>query len=226
MKEKATDISGVESRRPRAEAAASDNVVWHRSHIPKADLERNLGQRGCVLWFTGLSGSGKSTIAAKVEFKLFAGGHHPFVLDGDNVRHGLCGDLGFSVADRRENIRRVANVAGLFADAGMIALSAFIAPFAEDREKARQIVGPERFLEIYVKADVDTCAARDPKGLYKKALAGELKDFTGVSAPYEEPQSPALVLDTRTLSLAECVERCVALLRTRGLLAPPPDVSP
>lgn len=200
------------------------NLTWHPSLIPREVFEQRLGQKGCVVWFTGLSGSGKSTIARSVEHALFARGIHCYVLDGDNVRHGLCGDLGFSPEDRSENIRRVAHVSELFMQAGIVTLTAFISPYREDRAHARAIVGEERFLEVFVDADVETCAARDPKGLYQKAFAGEIKEMTGVSAPYEAPARPDLRLPTAELSLTDCILKTIALLEHRGFI--PGEVSP
>jgi adenylyl-sulfate kinase len=171
-----------------------------------------------VVWLTGLSGSGKSTVAVAVEAALVAAGHAAYVLDGDNVRHGLNRDLGFAPEDRAENIRRVGEVAALFADAGLITLTAFISPYRADREAARAAVGAERFLEVFVDTPLEVCERRDPKQLYRRARAGEVGEFTGVSAPYEPPASPALALDTSALDAAACVERVVTLLRERGFL--------
>ncbi len=200
------------------------NLTWHPGLIPREVFEQRLGQKGCVVWFTGLSGSGKSTVARSVEHALFTRGIHCYVLDGDNVRHGLCGDLGFSPEDRTENIRRVAHVSELFMQAGIVTLTAFISPYERDRLAAREIVGQERFLEVFIDADVETCAARDPKGLYRKAFAGEIKELTGVSAPYEAPERPELRLPTGELSLEQCIERSIALLEHRGFI--PGEVSP
>ncbi len=166
---------------------------------------------GGVLWFTGLSGSGKTTLSLAVQKQLFDKGYQVYVLDGDNVRRGLCEDLGFSPEDRSENIRRVGEVAALFADAGMIVISAFISPYSEDRQRARAIA-PERFHNIYIKADVDTCERRDVKGLYKKARAGQIEEFTGVSAPYEVPDAPDLVVDTMVDSVEESTAKLVAYI--------------
>lgn len=194
------------------------NISWHCSLIPRDEFEERLGQKGCVLWFTGLSGAGKSTVARCVERALFRRGYHPFVLDGDNVRHGLCSDLGFGAEDRKENIRRIAHVAELFVEAGVITLTAFISPYREDREQARQIIGEDRFFEVFVDAPVEACEERDPKGLYKKARAGEIDNFTGISAPYEPPEDPALHLPTGEVDLDGCVERTVRMLESRGLI--------
>jgi adenylyl-sulfate kinase len=183
-----------------------------------------LRQRGCVLWFTGLSGSGKSTLAVALEAALLGAGHAAFVLDGDNLRHGLNSDLGFAPADRRENIRRAGEVAALFADAGLLTLAAFISPYRADRDAARATVGAERFLEVFLDAPIGVCEQRDPKQLYRRARAGEIEEFTGVSAPYEPPETPALSLDTSVLDTNACVESLVTLLRQRGFVpesAPP-----
>lgn len=177
-----------------------------------------LGQRGCVVWLTGLSGSGKSTLAVALEAALVGAGRAAYVLDGDNLRHGLNSDLGFSPAERAENIRRAGQVAALFADAGLIAITSFISPYRADRERARDAVGAERFLEVFVDAPLEVCERRDPKQLYRRARAGEIGEFTGVSAPYEPPASPTLVLDTTRLDVAGGVARLIGLLRERGFL--------
>ncbi len=174
----------------------SKNIFWHEGDIKKADRERLNGHRGVCLWFTGLSGSGKSTIAHEVENILYERGVHTYVLDGDNIRHGLNRDLGFSPEDRTENIRRIGEVAKLFVDAGLVVMTAFISPYRKDRDQVREIMNPGEFVEIYVEADLETCEERDPKGLYKKARAGEIKEFTGISAPYEPPENPELVVNT------------------------------
>ncbi len=172
------------------------NVFWHDGEIKQEDRERLNGHRGVCIWFTGLSGSGKSTIAREVEKLLFERGYHAYVLDGDNIRHGLNKDLGFSPEDRAENIRRIGEVAKLFVDAGFIVMSAFISPYRKDRDGVRQLMRDGEFIEVYVKCDLEVCEARDPKGLYKKARAGIIPEFTGISAPYEEPVNPELVIDT------------------------------
>jgi adenylyl-sulfate kinase len=172
----------------------SPNVVAQHLSVSTADRERLMGQRGCVLWFTGLSGSGKSTLANALDVELHGRGIKTVLLDGDNVRHGLCGDLGFSADDRHENLRRIAEVAKLMADTGLVVLTAFVSPYRSDRDRARAIVGPERFAEIYVDAPVDVCATRDVKGLYAKAQAGLIPDFTGVNSPYEAPLAPELTV--------------------------------
>ena len=200
----------------------SRNIVRHEGAISRGDRERLLGQRGCVVWFTGLSGSGKSTVSRVVEEQLTAAGRLVYVLDGDNVRHGLCADLGFSDADRTENIRRIGHVADLMADTGAIVLTAFISPFRADRQQVRDVVGDDDFLEVYVDAPLAVCESRDPKGLYKKARTGEIPEFTGISSPYEPPASPAVHLKTGDLSLDECAAAVRAKLEQRGFLSPPP----
>ena len=172
----------------------SPNVVAQHLSVSTADRERLMGQRGCVLWFTGLSGSGKSTLANALDAELHGRGIKTVLLDGDNVRHGLCGDLGFSADDRHENLRRIAEVAKLMADTGLVVLTAFVSPYRSDRDRARAIVGPERFAEIYVDAPIEVCATRDVKGLYAKAQAGLITDFTGVNSPYEAPLAPELTV--------------------------------
>jgi len=202
----------------------SKNIVRHDGAITREDRERLLDQRGCVIWFTGLSGSGKSTVARAVEEHLARQGRLCYVLDGDNVRHGLCSDLGFSPEDRTENIRRIGHVAALLADTGAIVLTAFISPYRADRALAREAVG-DNFLEIFVNADLAVCESRDPKGLYQKARAGDIPEFTGISAPYEPPEDPALVLDTGAQELAESVAAVQALFEQRGLLSAPESES-
>jgi adenylylsulfate kinase len=202
-----------------SEQKKSSNVVWHRAAIDRAMRERQNGHKSAILWFTGLSGSGKSTLAHAVEERLHAAGCRTYVLDGDNIRHGLCGDLGFSDADRVENIRRIGEVARLFTEAGVIALTAFISPFRSDRERVRSLVAPGDFIEIYCRASLEVCEERDVKGLYKKARAGEIKAFTGISSPYEEPLSPELVAQTDSTGLDECADQVIALLRAKGVLA-------
>ena len=197
----------------------SKNIVRDEGATTRADRERILGQRGCVVWFTGLSGSGKSTVARAVEEHLAKQGRLVYVLDGDNVRHGLCADLGFSPEDRNENIRRIGHVAALFADAGAIVLSAFISPYRADRQLARDAVGEGDFLEVFIDADLATCESRDPKGLYKKARAGEIAEFTGITAPYEAPEAPALVIPTDKQDLDASVAAVQKLLEDRDKIA-------
>lgn len=196
----------------------SDNIVWEEGKVMYADRCRNLDQRGQVIWFTGLSASGKSTISIELEKRLVEEGKAVYRLDGDNVRHGLNSDLGFSPEDRDENIRRIAEVAALFKDAGMITMAAFISPYQEARDYARECAGSENFYEVYVQADVETCAQRDPKGLYEQAMNGEIDNFTGVSAPYEEPEDPDLVLDTREMDVEQCVNKVMEMIDTNGYL--------
>jgi len=194
----------------------SKEVVRHQATVTRERRERLNGHRAMVVWFTGLSGAGKSTVAHSVEEALHQNGQRTFVLDGDNVRHGLCADLGFSPADRHENLRRIGEIAKLFIEGGTIALAAFISPLQADREHVRQIIGPDDFVEIYVACPLEVCEQRDVKGMYRRARAGEIEDFTGVSAPYEPPESPDLILDTSTTSLADCVGMVLSLLRSRG----------
>ena len=198
-------------------APKSENITWHHGHIDDASRTRLLGQRGCVLWFTGLSGSGKSTVARAVEAELVEQHRFCAVLDGDNIRHGLNRDLGFSPEDRTENIRRIGEVARLFADFNNIVLTAFISPYRADRDRARETVGSDRFFEIYCAADLDVCEERDPKGLYKKARAGEIPEFTGISAPYEAPEQPELVLRTGEQTLEESVQTVLDFLNSRSI---------
>ena len=188
------------------------NITWHKGAITNADRERLLQQKGVVIWFTGLSGSGKSTLAHAVEEKLFEKGHLTYVLDGDNIRHGLNKNLGFSPEDREENIRRIGEVAKLFADAGIITMTAFISPYRSDRDKARELLDDGRFIEVYVKVPLEVAEQRDPKGLYKKARAGEIKQFTGIDAPYEEPLKAELVIDTSKHSLEESADMVLKYL--------------
>ena len=184
----------------------SSDTVRHHSLVTRAMREEQNANRSLVVWFTGLSGSGKSTIAHAVEARLYAQGCRTFVLDGDNVRHGLCGDLGFSDQDRIENLRRIGEVAKLFVESGTIALTAMISPFRDDRRKVRLLLGEENFIEVYCCCPLEVCEERDVKGLYKKARAGIIKNYTGISSPYEEPLTPELVLETAKLSLEDSVE--------------------
>ena len=187
-------------------------VVWHAGQVTGEERSLLLNQRPATVWLTGLSGAGKSTIACALERRLLDSGHAAYVLDGDNVRHGLNRDLGFSPEDRAENIRRIAEVARLFNDAGLIVITAFISPYREDREMARTIVGSSSFQEVHVNTPIEVCEVRDPKGMYKLARAGELLDFTGVSAPYEPPLAPLCSIDTANCSVDECVDLLMGLL--------------
>jgi len=197
----------------------STNITWHEGHVTRSEREKVLGQRGVTVWLTGLSGSGKSTVAIAAEQVALSKGKLAYVLDGDNVRHGLNKNLGFSPEDRTENIRRIGEVAKLFNDAGIVVFTAFISPYREDRDAVRELVPEGDFVEVFVDADVATCEDRDPKGLYKKARAGEIPEFTGISAPYEAPERPELVLDTGAQSVQESVERLVGYLEEKGYLS-------
>ncbi len=197
---------------------ASNELTWHPATISHEEREALLGQRGCVVWFTGYSGAGKSTIARKVEEVLLRAGKVAYVLDGDNLRMGLNGDLGFSAEDRAENIRRVGHLAQLFADAGVITLTAFISPYRADRAAARALLPEGRFVECHVATSLEACEARDPKGLYAKARAGVISQFTGISAPYEPPENPEIRLVTEGRSVEDVAAEVVDILRARGLL--------
>ena len=188
------------------------NITWHAHHVSTEERARLNGHKGAVLWFTGLSACGKSTVANTVDHILHSRGKHSYVLDGDNIRHGLNKNLGFSAADRAENIRRIGEVAKLFADAGTLTLTAFISPYRADRDAVRALLDPGQFIEIYVNASLETCEKRDPKGLYKKARAGELKGFTGIDDPYEAPEKAELVLDANRKSIDELAAEVIAFL--------------
>ena len=194
------------------------NITWHEAVVTAEDREKLLNQKGCVIWFTGLSGSGKSTLANAVGQVLHQQQHHTYVLDGDNVRHGLNKNLGFSPEDREENIRRIGEVAKLFADAGTIVLTAFISPYRTDRDQARGLIAEGRFVEVFVDCPLEVCEERDTKGLYKKARAGEIKEFTGISAPYEPPLNPEVAVNTAALSIEECAQAVVSVLIKAGLV--------
>ena len=196
----------------------STNITWHAGQVSRTDREKLLSQRGCTIWLTGLSGSGKSTIAVAAEKALAQKGRLTYILDGDNIRHGLNSNIGFSPADRTENIRRIGEVSKLFTDAGIIVFTSFISPYRADRDAVRKLMGEGDFVEAWVQATVDTCESRDVKGLYKKARAGEIKDFTGISAPYEEPLKPEVVLDTNGQSVDQSVAALVAYLQKNGHL--------
>lgn len=196
----------------------NQNIVWHQASVSKQEREKATGNKSLVLWFTGLSGSGKSTVANVVSRKLFEAGKNTYVLDGDNVRHGLNKDLGFSDEDRTENIRRIGEVAKLFVDAGHIVSTAFISPFQADRDQVRGLLEDGEFMEVFVKASLAVCEERDPKGLYKKARSGEIPEFTGITSPYEEPAAPELVVDTENNSIEEAADLVIAELEKRNLI--------
>lgn len=201
-----------------AKSVRASNVVWQKNQVTKAVRAKRFGWKGAVLWFTGLSGSGKSSLANEVEKELFRRGVHTYILDGDNVRHGLNKDLGFSAADRKENIRRIAEVSRLFADAGVLVLTAFISPFREEREFARSLLKRGEFIEIYVRCGLDVCEARDPKGLYKKARRGEIKDFTGISSPYEPPRKAELIIHNENGTARENAAKIIRYLEKKKLI--------
>jgi adenylylsulfate kinase len=196
------------------------NVTWHEGHVGRPERESLLKQRGATLWFTGLSGSGKSTTAFTLEHALVQQGHLAYVLDGDNIRHGLNKNLGFSAADREENIRRIGEVAKLFADAGLLVMTSFISPYRKDRDAVRALHEAAKlpFIEVHVATPIETCETRDPKGLYKKARAGELKNFTGIDDPYEAPSKPEITLDATNTSPQEATVKLLTFLRERGLV--------
>lgn len=192
------------------------NLTWHSGTVTRADRERLLGQKGVTVWFTGLSASGKSTIACLVEQMLLERGRHAYRLDGDNIRMGLNKNLGFSAEDRAENIRRIGEVAKLFTDAGLIVLASFVSPYQKDRDAVRASLQPGEFVEVYVKVSIEEAAKRDPKGLYKKAMAGEIKGFTGIDDPYESPVSPEILIDTETSTPKEAAQRIISHLESSG----------
>ncbi|MCF6235791.1 MAG: adenylyl-sulfate kinase [Gammaproteobacteria bacterium] len=197
----------------------STNVVWHQATVERSHREKMNSHKSAVLWFTGLSGAGKSTLAHAVEEVLHEKNIRTFVLDGDNVRHGLCGDLGFSDEDRQENIRRVGEVAKIVIETGAIVLTAFISPFKEDRDRVRSLVNQDDFIEVYVKCSLEKCEERDVKGLYKKARSGEIKEFTGISSPYEAPVNAEVVVDTGELDLKTSAEKVVDYLVKKGVVS-------
>jgi adenylylsulfate kinase len=194
----------------------SKHIVWHQTTVSRAEREQISGHRGCTVWLTGLSGSGKSTIANMMEKALWERGVRSFVLDGDNIRHGLNKDLGFSPADRTENIRRIGEVAALFTDAGVVNVTAFISPYRADREIARKAMPEGCFVEVYIKCALDECEKRDPKGLYKKARAGQIPEFTGISAPYEAPDHAELVVDTTGQTAEQSLAAILGFLESKG----------
>ncbi|MEJ2621254.1 MAG: adenylyl-sulfate kinase [Candidatus Thiodiazotropha sp.] len=195
-----------------------DNIVWHQATVTRDRREKMNLHRAKLLWFTGLSGSGKSTIAHALEERLHQRGCRTYVFDGDNVRHGLCNDLGFSIQDRTENIRRIGEMSKLFVDAGVIALTAFISPIREDRDKVRSLFTDGDFIEVYIKASIETCESRDVKGLYKKAREGEIKNFTGITSPYEAPDNPEIIVDTENREIDECVNSLLDTLEQQGVI--------
>ncbi|RBW68877.1 adenylyl-sulfate kinase [Bacillus taeanensis] len=194
------------------------NIVWHDGQVTKQDRQKLTNHKSAVLWFTGLSGAGKSTVSVAVEQALHERGIHTYILDGDNVRHGLNKNLGFSPEDRTENIRRIGEVSKLFVDAGVVTLTAFISPYREDRDMVRELNNEGEFIEVYVKCDVSECEKRDPKGLYKKARAGEIKGFTGIDAPYEAPENPEIVVETDKQPLEESVNQIINYLTEKGYI--------
>lgn len=196
-----------------------ENVIWHQHQVTKQTRSQLKKQKPVVLWFTGLSGAGKSTVAGALESQLASLGYHTYLLDGDNVRHGLCSDLGFSSQDRRENIRRIGELAKLMADAGLIVLSAFISPHRSERQMVRDLLPDGEFIEVFVNAPLEVCEKRDPKGLYKKARAGEIPNFTGIDSEYQAPQHPEIDLPAGDKSLDELVEICLHQLRERAIIA-------
>jgi adenylylsulfate kinase len=196
----------------------STNVVWHKTHITKENREALLKQKGILLWFTGLSGSGKSTIATALEKKLHEMGKLTYLLDGDNVRHGLNGDLGFTEEDRKENLRRIKEVAKLFVDAGIITIASFISPYKSDREEIKKDLGSQ-YVEVYINCSLDVCETRDPKGLYKKVRSGEIKNFTGIDSPYEVPEQPHIELQSDKSTLDESVQTIVEYLKKNSILS-------
>ncbi|MCE5040200.1 adenylyl-sulfate kinase [Mammaliicoccus sciuri] len=198
--------------------SASTNITWHDSEVTKAQRQERNGHKSVVIWFTGLSGSGKSTISVALEKALFEQNITSYRLDGDNIRHGLNQNLGFSPEDRKENIRRIGEVGKLMVDAGVVTMTAFISPYEEDRNTVRDILEEGEFIEVFTKCSLDECESRDPKGLYKKARSGEIKEFTGINAPYEEPSNPEIVIDTENESVEESVEKIVAYLKENQYL--------
>ena len=206
----------------KTQPSKSSNIVWHNATVTRERREALNRHKSAILWFTGLSGSGKSTLAHSLEERLHQLGCRTFVFDGDNVRHGLCGDLGFSAEDRQENIRRIGEMSRLFIESGVIALTAFISPFCKDRQQVRALVAPEDFIEVYCKAPLHICEQRDVKGLYRRARAGEIQEFTGITSPYEEPENAELVVNTGEEPLETCIEQVLEFLERRGLIPEQP----
>ncbi len=196
----------------------NENIVWHPTQVTKAQRAEQKNQRPCILWFTGLSGSGKSTVANAVESKLYETGCHSYLLDGDNVRHGINKDLTFTDEDRIENIRRIGEISKLFIDSGLLVLTAFISPFRADRAMVRDLVGDAEFIEVFIDTPIEVCEQRDPKGLYKKARQGEIKHFTGIDSPYEAPEKPEVVVKTAELNIEECADSVLAYLKANGYI--------
>lgn len=194
------------------------NIIWHESEVSKENRQQLKHHKSAIIWFTGLSGAGKSTISSALEKELFKKDIHTYRLDGDNIRHGLNKDLGFKQEDRKENIRRIGEVSKLLVDAGLLTLTAFISPYRADRDQVREMVEADEMIEVYVKATLETCEARDPKGLYQKARNGEIKDFTGIDAPYEEPINPEIILDTNQLDITESVTLIMEYLENKGYI--------
>lgn len=197
----------------------STNVVWHEASLSKEARRKQNGHHSFVIWFTGLSGSGKSTVANAVATRLYENGIRNYVLDGDNIRHGLNKDLGFTEEDRKENIRRIGEVSKLFVDGAQVVLTAFISPFQADRQVVRDLLEEDEFVEVYVKCPIEECEKRDPKGLYVKARQGIISDFTGITSPYEEPENPELVVETNLYSVDECVDQVIAYLKSRQFIS-------
>ncbi|MGK0297628.1 MAG: adenylylsulfate kinase [Gammaproteobacteria bacterium] len=201
-----------------SEKITNEHTVWHEPTVYRKDREKMNGHKSCILWFTGLSGAGKSTLAHAVEDNLHKQSVRTYVLDGDNIRKGLCNDLGFADADRTENIRRIGEISNLLMQAGVITLTAFISPFIKDRELVRQLVNEGEFIEIFCDASLETCESRDVKGLYKKARTGEIPEFTGISSPYEKPENAEIILNTDEMGINDCVEKILEYLRKKGML--------
>lgn len=204
----------------RPDAPKSQNITWHHSFITKEDRERLLAQKGVTLWFTGLPQSGKSTLATEAEKRLFERGYITYILDGDNIRHGLNKNLGFSPEDREENIRRIGEVANLFRQACIINMTAFISPYRADRQKARSLAMEGEFIEVFCKCSLEVCESRDAKGLYKKARTGEIPEYTGISAPYEEPENPEIIIETDKVTIEQGVDTIIYFLEKNGIIEP------
>tara|TARA_B110000971_G_scaffold194151_1_gene207639 strand:+ start:632 stop:1240 length:609 start_codon:yes stop_codon:yes gene_type:complete len=197
-----------------------NNTIWHLHNVSKKNRSIQKKQQPCILWFTGLSGAGKSTIAGAVEQQLYELGHHTYLLDGDNVRHGLNKDLAFSDEDREENIRRIGEVSKLFVDAGLLVLTAFISPFRSDRRMVRELVGSNEFIEVHMNTPIETCEKRDPKGLYEKARKGEIKNFTGIDSDYEIPEHAEVTINTKELGIGECADLIIDYLKENHIIFP------